>query len=236
MGSKVGWGWLWISVCCIVGILVIGCIKGGILGICGNKGVEVGFVVWGRIGVEVIVDWMIKGCILLGWEIELDIFVLGEDDDVERDKVNLVVLLWDVLFSECVLIIIVLVRVGVEVLLLSWKVGCEVMFGNGVVVEIDVNVVILVVLFVVCWDNIGGGLVFGVVVLFIVEVEVVEIGIEGKVFILEIMFLDVGVWIDWDVVDIEIIVGIVMFEIILESIGDLDVGGIGRLFEVIIFV
>lgn len=81
LGSRVGWGWLWMSVCCIVGILIIGCIKGGILGIWGNKGVEVGIIGWGRLGVEIIVDEMIKGWIILGWEIEVDIVVLEEEEE-----------------------------------------------------------------------------------------------------------------------------------------------------------
>lgn len=144
--------------------------------------------------------------------------------------------MWDVLFSECVLIIIVLVRVGVEVLLLSGRDGCEVMFGNGVVVEIDVIMVILVVLFVICCNNIVGGLVFGVIILFIVVVVVVENVLGGKLFVFEVMFLDVEVWIGWDGVDIVIIVGIVEFEIVLEDVGDLDIDIVVRLFEVIIFV
>lgn len=205
------------------------------LGPWGNKGVEIGTDAWGRTGVEAIADGTTKGCTPPDWEIELDTPAPGEEveDDAEWDKANPAVLLWDVLSNECALTTTVSARVGAEVLLLSWRDSCEAVLGNGMVVETDVNVAIPVVMPADCWDNRGGDLAPGVAAPPTAEAEVAETGIEGKVPTLETTLPDVGAWTDWDVVDIETIVGIVILETTLERTGDSDAGGTGKPLEVI---
>lgn len=234
LGSKAGWGWLWISVCCTAGTLATGCAKGGIVGTWGNKGVEVGPAAWARTGVEAITEGMTKGCTPPGWEMELDTAAPGEEEEegAEWDKANPAVLLWDILSSECALTTTVSASVGAEVLLLSWRDGCEAMLGNGVVLETEVNVAApVVVLPADGWDNAGGGLAPGA--LLTAEAEVVETGLEGKVPILETTLPDVGARTDWDVADVETTAGIVMPETMLESTGDSsDTGGTQSSLEV----
>lgn len=76
-------------------------------------------------------------------------------------------------------------------LLLSGRVGCGVMPGNGVVVETDVTIATPAVLPAACCNNTGGGLAFEAATLPTVVAVVVENVPEGKVPVLEAMLPDV---------------------------------------------